>query len=229
MEEISGKQPVKRKRGLATANAILEAAAELFAQCGYDGVTLRDLAHKVGIRESSIYSHFQSKADILETLYGIFIREVPDTRPSDTLLDEMLEALQPEEIFRRILFHVGEHVKGILSNTAMIINHEKFKNQRAADMYYRYVVSEPASYYERLIGKMISRGMVGPVDARLFAEQYNYISIALTKEYIMAQYGFADARAVVAYMIRTLQFFCGQMKLCVGAADETKDTTSTHS
>ena len=212
----------KRKRGLSTARALLEAAAELFAQRGYDGVTMRDIAGKVGIRESSIYSHFSSKADILNTLYDHFIREVPNTRPSFEQLDELMQRMQPEAVFQHILFHVGEHVKGMLASTAMIINFEKFKNQRAADMYYRYVVQEPTFYYETLIRKMIARGFFRPVDARLFAEQYNYVSIALTEEYLMAQYGFADAHQVVAYMIRTLKFFCGQMKPIEGSADETK-------
>jgi hypothetical protein len=134
----------------------------------------------------------------------------------------MLDIMEPEEIFKSILFHVGKSVSGALSDTAMIINHEKFRDKRAAEMYYKYVVSEPADYYERLIDKMIIRGMVKSVDARAFAEQYNYVSIALTKEYIMAQYGYADARSVVGYMVKTLKFFCGLMKDGTGESHERK-------
>jgi len=197
----------KRKRGIETARSILDASAELFAQRGFSGVSVREIASLAGIRESSIYNHFSSKAEILESLYQEFIREVPGTRPSDEALDAMLAIMEPEEVFKAILFHVGQNVKGTLSNIAMIINLEKFKDAHAAELYYRYVVREPATYYERLIEKMIARGMVRPVDARLIAEQYNYVSIALTKEYIMAQSGLADVHEVVAYMSRTLKFF----------------------
>jgi len=214
----------KRKKGLETTRLILDAAAEMFARGGYDGVTMREIAEKAGIRESSLYNHFAGKAAILETLYDEFIRLVPGTRPSDEELDRMLLIMEPEEIFKNILFHVGKSVCGTLSNTAMIINYEKFKNQRAADMYYQYVVREPAGYYERLIHKMIDRNMVRPVDARLFAEQYNYISIALTKEYIMAQYGLTDVRSVVGYMIKTLRFFCDLMKNDMGTGDGKRET-----
>ena len=213
----------KRKRGIETARSILDASAELFAQRGFSGVSVREIASLAGIRESSIYNHFSSKAEILESLYQEFIREVPGTRPSDEALDAMLAIMEPEEVFKAILFHVGQNVKGTLSNIAMIINLEKFKDAHAAELYYRYVVSEPATYYERLIEKMIARGMVRPVDARLIAEQYNYVSIALTKEYIMAQYGLADVREVVHYMIRTLEFFCGLMRSGNGAPYETKE------
>jgi len=128
--------------------------------------------------------------------------------------------MEPEEVFKAILFHVGQSVGGRLANTAMIINFEKYRSPRAAEMYYRYVVREPADYYERLILKMADRGMVRTTDARMIAEQYNYVSITLTKEYLMAQHGLADVHAVVAYMIRTLRFFCSLMKAESGERDE---------
>ena len=217
--------PKKRKQGIATARAILDVAADLFARRGYDGVSVREIAKGAGIRESSVYNHFFSKADILNALYDEFIRLVPQTRPSEAELDQMLEIMQPEEILKNILFQVGKNVSGSLSNTAMIINYEKFKTPRAAQMYDRYVVNEPAAYYERLFQRMFAHGMIARVDTRMFAEQYNYVSISLTKEYIMAQYGLADVREVVRYMIRTLEFFCGLMKNGNGAQHETKETT----
>lgn len=212
----------KRKRGLETTRQILDIAADLFARNGYDGVSVRAIAVKTGIKESSIYNHFKSKADILETLFDEFIKHVPETRPSDGELDQMLMLMEPEEIFKSILFHVGKSICGTLSNTTMIINYEKFRNPRAAEMYYKYIVNEPADYYERLINKMIERKMVKPVDARIIAEQYNYVSIALTKEYIMARYGLADVHNVVGYMIKTLRFFCETMVNDSGKHNEKK-------
>lgn len=222
MDDIKNNCVQKRKKGLETARQILDISADLFARNGYDGVSMREIAKKVGIKESSLYNHFESKSDILETLFDEFIKFVPDTRPSDEEIDNMLMIMEPEEVFKSILFHVGKSVRGTLSNTTMIINYEKFRNTRAAEMYYKYLVNEPVEYYERLINKMIERKMVKPVDAHIIAEQYNYISIALTMEYIMAQYGFADVYSVVGYMVKTLKFFCGIMKIDIGECDEEK-------
>ena len=224
MEHPAAEPVKKRKRGLATYRTILDASAELFARGGYDGVSVRDIAHSAGISESSLYNHFSSKSVILETLYDEFASLVPLTRPSEEELSAMLDIMEPEEVLKNILFHVGQNVKGSLSNTALIISMEKFKSQRAAQMYYQYVVREPAAYYERLSVHMIDRGMAKSVDARLVAEQYNYVSLALTKEYIMAQNGLADVREVVGYMIRTLKFFCGLLKPDSGETDETQET-----
>ncbi|MGI6771953.1 MAG: TetR/AcrR family transcriptional regulator [Acutalibacteraceae bacterium] len=212
----------KRKKGLETRQNILDIAAALFARNGYDGVSIRQIAEKAGIKESSLYNHFKSKADILYTLFDEFITLAPETRPSDEEIDGMLMLMKPEEVFKNIVFHVGQSAGGTLLYISMIINSEKFRNPRAAEVYYRYMVKEPTDYYERLINKMIERKMIRPVNARAFAEQYNYVSIALTQEYVMAQYGLADVHSVVGNMLRTLKFFCGLMTNDGGECNEKK-------
>jgi len=202
----------KRKRGIETMNRILYIAAELFAQQGFDGVSVRVIANRAGIKESSLYNHFSSKAIILEALFEKFILLAPKSRPTDSELDQMMTIMQPEEVFKNIVFHVGSRVSDTFVNIAMIIDHEKFRKPRAAEIYYKYVVNEPVEYYERLINKMAANGMIRAVDARIFAEQYNYVSISLTKEYFMAKNELADMESVVKYMVKTLNFFCSLMK-----------------
>jgi AcrR family transcriptional regulator len=53
-------RPVKAD-GRQTRLAILDAALELFAEKGYFGTSLRDIATQVGVRESAIYNYFTSK------------------------------------------------------------------------------------------------------------------------------------------------------------------------
>ena len=44
-----------------TKQKIFDAARELFALHGFDAVSMRDIANKVGIRTSSIYYHYDKK------------------------------------------------------------------------------------------------------------------------------------------------------------------------
>ena len=72
---------------------LIEGAAEVFARAGYHGCSMRDVAERIGIRQSSIYHHFRSKDEILAAIctYGgesflrniraIFSRTVPTSRP----------------------------------------------------------------------------------------------------------------------------------------------------
>jgi AcrR family transcriptional regulator len=55
-----------RRKGELTAERILDAAEDLFAERGYAGTTLRDVSAAVGLRTPSLYNHFPSK----EALYA---------------------------------------------------------------------------------------------------------------------------------------------------------------
>ena len=222
MENPETKSTQKRRKGIETTHRILEVSANLFAHKGYDRVSVNEIAIAVGIKESSLYNHFSSKSDILDKLFEMFIQKTPESRPSDLELENMILIMQPEEIFKNILFHFGSHIDTVLENIAMIINIEKFRNAQAAKMYFQYVVNEPAGYYERLITKMADHGMIKPVNPRLFAEQYNYVSIALTKEYFMVKNGLADMQTVIKYMVTTIHFFCSLMKVSEDSPNESE-------
>ncbi len=54
--------------GQRTRQAILDAALELFAQKGFFGTSLRDVASSVGVRESALYNYFPSKDALFDAL-----------------------------------------------------------------------------------------------------------------------------------------------------------------
>jgi AcrR family transcriptional regulator len=57
-----------KANGHQTRQAILDAALELFADKGYFGTSLRDIATAVGIRESAIYNYFPAKEALFDQL-----------------------------------------------------------------------------------------------------------------------------------------------------------------
>ncbi len=54
--------------GQRTRQAILDAALELFAQKGFFGTSLRDVASSVGVRESALYNYFAGKDALFDAL-----------------------------------------------------------------------------------------------------------------------------------------------------------------
>jgi AcrR family transcriptional regulator len=58
----------KNADGQRTRQAILDAALDLFADKGYFGTSLRDVAAAVGVRESALYNYFAGKDALFEAL-----------------------------------------------------------------------------------------------------------------------------------------------------------------
>ncbi len=54
----------------STKEKILNESLELFAEKGYHGTSMREIAKAVGIRGSSIYNHFSGKEDIFSELFN---------------------------------------------------------------------------------------------------------------------------------------------------------------
>lgn len=59
-----------------TRGRVLVAALRLFAEYGYHGTSIRDIASSVGINSASLYTHYPSKEQILATLVLIGHQEL---------------------------------------------------------------------------------------------------------------------------------------------------------
>lgn len=80
----------RRERQRAEQRAeLLEAAHALVKEEGYEGLTIRKLANKVGYAPMSVYSYFEDKHAILmalaEDAFGILARRIERRKPADPL------------------------------------------------------------------------------------------------------------------------------------------------
>ena len=61
-------RPARRTRPRNRRQLILTAAADLFAQKGYSGVAMADIAAAVAVRPSALYRHYRGKEELLYTV-----------------------------------------------------------------------------------------------------------------------------------------------------------------
>ena len=71
MSDAPGDQIVNGRKMAPIKVEILEAAANIIIENGYDGCTMRAVASRVGMKAGSIYYHFASKDEIIEEVLNI--------------------------------------------------------------------------------------------------------------------------------------------------------------
>jgi len=59
-------------------HAVLAAALQCFAERGYDGTPVKQIAERAGVTTGAIYRHFPSKEALAQTLYGQCMRLYSD-------------------------------------------------------------------------------------------------------------------------------------------------------
>ncbi|MCL2366633.1 MAG: TetR/AcrR family transcriptional regulator [Oscillospiraceae bacterium] len=91
MSELSG-----------TKELIFDVFVELTSTLGYENVSMRDIAKKVGIQAASIYNHFQTKAHILEYAYDYYTKHLHDNRQPISLVKKLIETEDAQSIVEAI-------------------------------------------------------------------------------------------------------------------------------
>jgi AcrR family transcriptional regulator len=102
-----------------TRGRILEAALQLFAETGFAGASIREIATAAGVQSASLYAHFPSKEHILAELARIGHEEHHRALRTALLESEPGPAAQLASIVRA---HVLMHSR--LSMLAVVANNE---------------------------------------------------------------------------------------------------------
>ncbi|MCL2150140.1 MAG: TetR/AcrR family transcriptional regulator [Dehalococcoidia bacterium] len=93
MDEFSG-----------TKELIFDAFIEMTSELGYESVSIRDIARKVGINSASIYYHFENKGKILECAYNYYAQHQYDARRPIEMMRAVIETADAEEFVRTLFY-----------------------------------------------------------------------------------------------------------------------------
>ena len=147
--------------GARTEEAIRRAAIDLIAARGFEAMTLRELAERVGIPAGAIYRYFPSKSQLLVALLvehlECLLQHWDEERPAT---DEPVERLR-----RFVDFHVRSHT---LRRREVFVANMELRSLAPAD--YRRVVALRRRY-EHILTDILRDGMARGVfalpDARI--------------------------------------------------------------
>ena len=110
---------INNAAGRPTAQRILDAAEDLFAEKGYSATSLGDVADRVGIRSPSLYNHFRNK----EALYEAVLERLLD-KFAGPMAELKAQPVTPERIYGWLettirLHHANPNLARLLQHAAL--------------------------------------------------------------------------------------------------------------
>ena len=155
----------------STKQKILDAALDLFSTQGFEATSVSQIANEVGIRKASVYSHFASKQEILESL----MQEVMKQYGHHTILSENGIAdqdLSVEAITEMIVGHIRYilHEPQIVKGRKMLTV-EQFRNPVLAKVQTKQNYTNVMNFFIRLIKKLTEQGKLSDNDSEITAAQ----------------------------------------------------------
>lgn len=162
---------------IGTKSKIFDSAIELFLASGFDNVSLKDIADKVGIRQSTIYNHFKSKQEILDTVYNFYCYYFLKDRPDIKDMADKLESESLIDIIGHIRYDFNEDYEQKMSDITKIIFQRIGIDERAREIGKSLMVDEGVKYVEDVFNIGIKNGRFAPFDTHAMAVFINSVRI----------------------------------------------------
>ena len=145
-----------------TKERIMEAALELFAQNGYLGTSMSDIANRLGITKAALYKHYAGKQEILDRIVERMNEmdytraeeyEMPETEP-DGFADAYLHV--PIESIRAYSAAQFDHwtKETFSANFRKMLTLEQYRDPKLAQLHRNYLAGGPLEYMAAIFRKL---------------------------------------------------------------------------
>ena len=153
---------------MSTKEKILDAALTLFAENGYDGTSVEQIASIVGIKAPSLYKHYKGKEDILNALLDSAEARYEEMFGSENNIGKVPQS--PEEFIKVTLERVSFTMRDpIIRKTRMFLVQEQFRNERISEVTTRHQLDGIQRMFAKIIKGMMDEGIVFKDDPALLA------------------------------------------------------------
>jgi len=163
LEELSEK---------TTKERIIEAATDIFAQRGFDAVSMSEISEAVGIKKPSLYYHFASKDKILENILEYPIERMKQVGSQEVGTEELISSMSLEEFMAMgadLIVNWTEEPR--MEKTLRIIFVEMYHNDKIKEFYSAFIDLTYSSW-EMIFTLMMKHELIKPFDPRMLAKEY---------------------------------------------------------
>ncbi len=145
-----------------TKEEILLVSLHLFAQDGYEAVSVSQIAGELGITKGALYRHYQSKRDIFDHILACMEQRDGEQAESHDMPQERKE--DAPETYQELSFvdfmaysqsmFAYWTEDDFASSFRKMLTLEQFRNAEMQELYQQYLVSGPVAYVKDLFESM---------------------------------------------------------------------------
>ena len=166
---------------MTTKERIVDEALSLFSVKGYKGTSVKNIADAVGVKDSSLYKHFASKQEILDTIVSSMEARIASMSeemglPSDATLERTAavfssfdEAALLDFSRRIFLFYLKD---SFVSRFWRMGNIEQFQNPPVYALFSKLFLEDSLIYQRALFAQMIKVGYFIDADPQVMAMSF---------------------------------------------------------
>lgn len=198
----------------STKDNILYQALTLFSDRGYEGVSMRDIASKVGIKAASVYNHYKNKEDIFNSIIEEMSRRYEDMimkmqvphGDMNSVVDKYMQVTEDDltEIAKRVFLYFLKDE--FASKFRRMLTIEQFRSTAAGDVFQNFFIDGAIGFESTLFTNMINRGAFIECDPFVMALHFYSPMFLLLSKYGRLQSEEEEAEALEILKKHVSQF-----------------------
>lgn len=141
-----------------TKERILEEALKLFAQSGYMGTSMNDIATNLGVTKAALYKHYKSKQEILDSIVEKMNQmdkervkkyDMPEGNMEEVVKGYQETAIDKIKEFTKVQFlHWTQEEFPCCFRKMLTL--EQYRNPELSRLYQKYLAGDPLLYIEEI-------------------------------------------------------------------------------
>ena len=159
-----------------TKNEILNVALDLFSTNGYEATSVSQIADAVGIRKSSLYSHFENKQAILDGLIKRVLEEYDKNSmfsKTKRRSDDVIYPITCDDVACVVKSQLTYILHdSFISKSRKMLMIEQFRNKELAILQTKQNYSDILSYFTDLMTYLKSQRVLSGDNPEIMAAQF---------------------------------------------------------
>ncbi|MDD8048455.1 MAG: TetR/AcrR family transcriptional regulator [Thomasclavelia sp.] len=196
---------------MTTKEKIIDVSLTLFSKKGFKGTSVKDIAAGVGIKDASLYKHFKSKKEILDTIVLNIYQQIDHMSikmglPAGDGYEEAIKLYSNidedglVELSKRVfLFYLND---SLLSRFWKMGTIEQYQNIEVSKLFSKLFYEDSITYQTGLFNEMINNNILIKGDPRVMAMAFYTPIFFLLSKYMNNQTQQEEALDILENQVR---------------------------